>query len=108
MCYNIQNPRDMSIVRLHTMANTDMLYKRRMLQLQSIIYDIAPTLNQGRVVLQHTRLATKNNIDLNIANTQLYSNSPFSVGVQFWNNLPKATQELNNKVKFKSAISKIL
>ena len=27
MCYNIQNPRDMSILRLHTMANVELLEK---------------------------------------------------------------------------------
>ena len=37
MCFNSQNPRDISIQRLHEMTKVHMLYKRRMLQLLSII-----------------------------------------------------------------------
>ena len=39
MCYNIQDPRDVTIIRLHEMACIDMLYKRRMMQLLAIFYD---------------------------------------------------------------------
>ena len=108
MCYNIQNPRDISVSRLHTMANVDMLDKRRMTQLMCIIYDIAPSSQQNRVVLHNTRMATKNNIEIGLANMQLYSRSPYYVGGQIWNNLPKLTQELKTKERFKRAISGII
>ena len=73
MCYNIQNPRDIRVLRLHDMAKIDMLYKRRMLQLLSISYDDIPKLQQDRVVLHNTRLANKNNLEINLANKELYS-----------------------------------
>ena len=40
MYFNIQNPRDINIQHLHELANVDILYKRRMPQLLSIIYDL--------------------------------------------------------------------
>ena len=83
MCYNIHNPRYISIAQLHTMANVDMLCKRRMLQLLCIIYEIATKPKQDRVVVHHTGLANKNNIELKFANMQLYSKSPYSVGGNF-------------------------
>ena len=101
MCFNIQNPRDISIAQLHDRANVDMLQKRRMLQLLCIIYDIVSTSSQDRVIVHNTRLATKNNVNIVRANTQLYSKSPYTVGGQIWNNLPRVTQELNSKKRFK-------
>ena len=64
MCYDIQNPRDISVAQLHEMANVDMLHKRRMKQLLCIIYDIVS--KTPRHVVMH--LATKRNIDVNRAN----------------------------------------
>ena len=46
------------------MANVDMLSKRKMLQLLSIIYDNTTRLRPDRVVLHNTRLANKNNIEI--------------------------------------------
>ena len=108
MCFNIQNPRDVSVVRLHTMANVDMLDKRRMIQLMSIIYDIAPSYQQDIIALHNTRTAAKNNIKIGLANTQIYTRSPYYVGGQVWNSLPKQTQELKTKKQFKGAISNLL
>ena len=108
MCYNIQNPRDISVSQLHTMAKVDMLEKRRLTQLLGILYDVAPTSQQDRVILHNTRTATKYNVELSIANTQLYTRSPYYVGGQIWNNLPRLTQELKPKEQFKRAISNII
>ena len=52
----------MTISQLHNMATVDLLEKRRMLQLMSIMYDIAPASRTDRadVALTHnTRLANK-------------------------------------------------
>ena len=91
MCYAIQNPRAITVAQLHEMANVEMLYKRRMKQLLCIIYDIV--LKTPRHVARNTRLATKRNIDIDRANTQLFAKSPYFVGGQTWNKLPKAVQE---------------
>ena len=111
MCFNINNPRDMTISQLHNMATVDLLEKRRMLQLMSIMYDIAPASRTNRpdVALTHnTRLANKSLFEIKIANTQLYSKSAYCVGGKFWNSLPKLTQELRTKKQFKRAIVDIL
>ena len=104
MCYNIQNPRDMSTQHMHSMANVELLEKRRLKQLMCIIYDIA-TLPQPRIRLQNTRLATKYNVELELSNTQLYTRSPYHVGGQIWNKLPKKTQEQKTKESFKLVIT---
>ena len=39
VCYDIQNPRDLSTVNVHAIAKVELLQKRRMLQLLDIIYD---------------------------------------------------------------------
>ena len=91
MCYNIQNPRDISIAQLHEMANVEMLQKRRMMQLLCIIYDIV--YKSQKMTVRNTRLANKHNIDINRANTQLYSKSPYVIGGQIWNNLPRVKRQ---------------
>ena len=108
MCYNIQNPRDMSILRLHTMANVELLEQRRMKQLMCDIYDIVSMAKQPRVILQNTRMATKNNVELELPNTQLYSRSPYYIGGQIWNKLPKMTQAQKTKESFKRIIIDII
>ena len=83
LCYNIQNPRDIRITRLHEMANIDMLYKRRLLQLLSILYDQSPGYTQNRTIPHNTRLVQKRNFDIMRANIELYSKSPYCIGGKF-------------------------
>ena len=42
-------------------------------------------------------MAAKNNLELEFPNTQIYSRSPYYVGGQMWNKLPKITQEQKSK-----------
>ena len=104
MCYNIQNPRDISIDRLHEMAKVDMLYKRRMIQLLCIIFDNILDYRPNKPITHNTRLANKNNLEIYRSNTELYAKSPFCIGGTFWNSLPKHVQELRTKERFKSTI----
>ena len=104
MCYNIQNPRDISIKRLHDMANVDMLCKRRMLQLLGILYENIPKYKTHRPTTHHTRLADKHNVEICRTNTDIYSKSPYYIGGTFWNGLPKYVQEQKTKEHFKRAI----
>ena len=101
MCYNIHNPRDITIKRLHEVAGIDMLYKRRKLQLLVILYEnrlnYLPDINR----LHNTRQAAKGNFEIKRENTELYSKSPFCKGGKFFNNLPKQTQDLRTKEQFK-------
>ena len=90
------------------MANIDMLDKRRMSQLLIILYENRLQLPGNVNMLHNTRQAIKSNFDIKRANTELYSKSPFCIGGKFWNNLPKQTQDLNTKEKFKHAILELL
>ena len=97
MCYNIQNPRDITIRRLHEMANIDMLYRRRMIQLLGIIHDNRAQYLQDRIMPHNTRLATKSNFDIMRVNIELYSKSPFVIiAGKFWIDLPKQIQDMKN------------
>ena len=89
MCYNIQNPKEITICRLHEMAGIDMLCKRRMVQLLCIIYDHNSEYLPERVVWHNTRLAHKKTFELMRVNTRVYSKSPFYIGAKLWNDLPK-------------------
>ena len=108
MCYNIQNPRDITINRLHEMAGIDMLYKRRMLQLLVILYENRLNYLPDVEILHNTRQAAKDNFEIKRANTVLYSKSPFCIGGRFWNDLPKQTQDLRTKEQFKHAVLELL
>ena len=105
MCYNIQNPRDVSVSMLHEMANVDMLYTRRMLQLMCIMYSNRWQLMHERIVLRNTRLADKYIFEISRANLGLYSKN---IGGTFWNELPRHIQDLNTKESFKRAVMNLL
>ena len=45
LCYSIQNPRDFSVMDLHSRANLDLLYMRRERQLLGSMYDISKNLS---------------------------------------------------------------
>ena len=108
LCFNVQNPRDVSVAQLHLRAKVDMLNKRRMTQLLCIFYDNITTFKPVRNMVHNTRLAEKHNIDICRANTQLYTKSPFNVGGHIWNQLPRATQELTSKNRLKKALTDVI
>ena len=108
MCYNIYNPRDISIAQLHTMANVYMLYKRRMLQLLCLF--MISHQGQSKTELYYIILnwQTKTILNLNLPMLNYIPNHLTVSGVKFWNDLPKEIQDLKSKNKFKSAISDII
>ena len=71
MCFNIQNPRDISIQRLHEMAKVDMLYNRRMLQLLSIVYDLRSKSLYQHHHARNVRSADKYTFEIKRANIEL-------------------------------------
>ena len=90
------------------MAGMDMLYKRRMLQLLAVFYDNKLDFTRNVDRLRITRQAVKNNVEIKMANTDIYSRSPFCVGGKFWNSLPKQTQDLRTKEQFKRAVLELI
>ena len=105
MCYNVNNPTDISIARLHEMANVDMLYKRRMLQLMTMIYEKRLLSLNERPIVRHTRRADKYTFDIKRVNLEIYARSPYYIGGKLWNSLPKEVQEHRTKEQFKRAIT---
>ena len=59
MCYNIHNPRDISLLQLHERAKVDMLHKRRTLQLLPIMYEARTHLLYQEILARNTRIADK-------------------------------------------------
>ena len=59
LCYNIYNPRDISIARLHDLAHVDLLHKRRFVQLMNIMYENETLSLYERIVARNTRQADK-------------------------------------------------
>ena len=108
MCFNIQNPRDISIQRLHEMAKVDMLYKRRMLQLLSIIYDIRSKSLYQHHHARNVRWADTYAFEIKRANIELYIKSPFYVGCTFWNDLPKNSQDIDYQKVCKRTVLDLL
>ena len=104
ICYNVQNPTDVSTVRLHEMANVNMLHKRRMLQLMSIIYEKRLLSLNEKPIVRHTRRADKYTFDIKRVNLEIYGRSPYYIGGKLWNSLPKEVQEQRTKERFKRAI----
>ena len=108
MCYNIYNPRVISIGRLHEMAKIDLLYKRRMMQLLGIMYDNRIDYQTNRVATYNTRQTEKNNFDIKRANVELYSKSPYCIGSKIWNDFPKKTQDIGSKKNFIRTIKDLI
>ena len=74
-----------------------MMSKRKMLQLKSISYDNRQLLHE-RIVARNTRLAdTRYIFEIEWANLELCSKSPYNTGGKLWNELPRHTQDLNTK-----------
>ena len=59
LCYNIPNRRDITVLRLHELANVDLLHKRRMLQLMSMMYDLKIQTMYEKNATRVTRQADK-------------------------------------------------
>ena len=74
----------------------------------SMIYDLKQQSKYQRVASLNTRLADKYIFDIKYVNVDLYARSPYYVGSMFWNGLPKHTQDINAKMKFKRAIMEML
>ena len=104
LCYNVYNPRDMNVARLHELASVDMLQKRRMLQLMNMMYENRVNMNYERAVTRNTRQTDKYTFETNIVNLELYSKSPYYIGSKIWNNLPRHVQDLSTKKAYKHAI----
>ena len=64
VCYNIYNPRDITIARLHETAKVDTLQQRMMLQLMSMMYECKMLNLYERIPIRNTRQVDKYIFDI--------------------------------------------
>ena len=107
LCYNIQNPRDFSVMDLHSRANLDLLYMRQERQLLGLMYDISKNLSYILPPRANTRQADKLMFVTEIVNYDIYQNSPYYVGTRLWNKLKADVQKKQNRGEFKREIKKL-
>ena len=93
LLYNMYTPRDITVARLHDMANVDILQKRMMLQLMTLIYEYSQQTLYERAPIRNTRRTDKFLFETNRVKFDIYSRSPYYIGSKTWNDLPKHVQE---------------
>ena len=101
MCYNIYNPRDITIARLHEIAKIDMLQKRMILQLMSMMYECKIQRMYERIPIRNTRQVDKYVFDIDRVRLDVYARSPYYIGSKFWNDLHRHVQQLDTKAAYK-------
>ena len=107
LCFNVNNPRDCSVVDLHRRANLDTLDIRRELQLLGLMYDISNNPSYIVTPRANTRQAEKITFKTDIVSYDIYRRSPYYVGCNLWNTLPVTTQKERSRTAFKSEIRKL-
>ena len=104
LCFDINNPRDISVKDLHKDAKLSLLLDRRNRQLLNVMYDMRENERYVAVPTVQTRQATKIMFNTCIVRSDIYRNSPYYVGANLWNALTAETQRINCKSDFKVLI----
>ena len=108
LCYNIYNPRDITVSRLHENAKIDMLQKRMMLQLMSMMYECKILGMYEKIPIRNTRQVDKYVFDIDRVRLDIYARSPYYIGSKFWNDLPRHVQQLNTKAAYKRSLRNLI
>ena len=104
MCFDIYDPRDISLVDLHKNAKLLTLQARRDIHLINLMFDLRDVEGYINVPVVETRQANKIIFKLDRADCDVYKRSPYNVGGGLWNDLPAEIQLLENKMTFKDKI----
>ena len=88
MCLNINNPRDISVLRLHETSRVNFLDIRRHSQLLNIMFMLKCNNVSQKVSVRNTRNADRYIFNTDIVHKEVYARSPYYKGVSLWNNLP--------------------
>ena len=100
MCLDINNPRDMSVLRVHEACTVSYLATRRYNHLAKLMYTLTQN-NKYRKEGNHTTRTINTYIfDTDIVHLGLYSNSPYYKGAKLWNELPLEIKETRLKSTF--------
>ena len=104
LCFDIIDPRTISVIELHQRANLLTLSQRREKQLLGIMYDISRKEEFVKSNLVCTRQAAKIVLISEVAQYSIYVRSPYIVGSSLWNNLDANVQKIENKNEYKLRI----
>ena len=108
MCLNINNPRDMSVLRLHETSRVNFLDIRRYSQLLNIMFMLKCNNVSQKVSVRNTRNADRYIFNTDIVHKEVYARSPYYKGVTLWNNLPIDLQNQTIGLPFKICLKKHL
>ena len=79
LCYNIVDPRSISVVELHIQANLLTLDQRREKHLLGVMYDVSRKVEFVKPIRASTRLADKTILDTEIHRYSIYTRSPYII-----------------------------
>ena len=106
LCFNVYNPRDISVADLHSRASIDQLHTRREIQLLGLMYDISNNPSYVLAPRANTRQADKIMFKTEIVKYDIYQRSPHYVGCNLWNKLPADLQNKMSKGDFRTEVRK--
>ena len=107
-CYDVYNPRDMSVQRLHDMANISRLDERRNIQLMNIMYSLKKNNAYRKIGVRITRSVECYVFDIDTIHLGIYSKSPYCKGAKLWNELPNNLKDIADKTQYKNCIKNYL
>ena len=108
MCFDINNPRDMSVARLHDSARLNLLETRQETHLLNIMFMLKCNNKFRKQGLRVTRNADRYVFNTEIVHMDVYAKSPYYRGVALWNNLPLDIQNICTATVFKNAVKEHL
>ena len=88
MCFDIYNPRDSSVPRLHKLSNVSKLDIRRHTQLLNIMFNLRQSAYFRTEGPRITRAANNYVFHTDIIHAWIYAISPYYEGAKLWNGLP--------------------
>ena len=101
LCYNINNPVDISTTLLHENARLDKLSIRRNMALMCIMFDLRQNNMYKKKGIRMTRANDGYIFDVSIPRIGIYAKSPYYSGANMWNKLPVNMQNMSKKDSFK-------
>ena len=108
LCFDVYDPVEMEILRLHELARVNMLDVRRDVQLLNIMFSLRLANKYKKENVRHTRSTEHFEFTTEICHKGIYVKSPYYKGVCLWNSIPIGYQNMIDSRCFKSSIKKHL
>ena len=104
LCFDIIDPRAISVCHLHVQANLLTLEHRREKQLLGLMFDVSKKEEYIKRNLIQTRQADKVTLISEIIRCGIYAKSPYKVGCSLWHELDVNIQTIDQKSVYKSQL----